>query len=198
MTLRHPTSKEIHMNRTKFSRAVAVALLGTALAAGTAPAFSHDRGAGHGGRGFGPHAGQMTEADRAQMRERMQARMAQRLDRMAARLEIKASQQEAWSAYRQARESIFANAPQQLPGPDADAASLTRFRADMAKRRADRMAVMADATAKLQEALEPNQRKVLDEMSRRGGHRGPGAKGGHRGHGDGPGQHRHHHRMGQA
>lgn len=181
------------MNRTKLSRALAVAFLGTSLFATAVPAFSH--GYGHGGRGFGPHAGQMNEADRAKMRERMQAGMKQRLDRMAARLEIKASQQDAWTAYRKARESIFAT-PVQFPAPDADAATLTRFRAEMAKRRADHMAVMADATAKLQDALDPNQRKVLDEMSRRGGRgdggpRGPGGFGPHRGHADGEQPHQH-------
>lgn len=189
------------MQRTNFSRAIAVAFLGTTLLAGTAPAFSHERGQGQGGRGFGPHAGQMTDADRAQMRERMQTRMKQRLDGMAARLEIKASQQDAWNAFRQARESAMAGAMPQRPGPDADAATLTRFRAEMAKRRADHMAVMADATAKLQEVLDPNQRKVLDEMSQRGGargHGGPGHRGGHRGHAEGQGQQHKHQRSGQV
>lgn len=189
------------MKRTRFSRAIAVAFLGTALLAGTAPAFAHERGQGHGGRGSGPHAAQMTEADRAKMGERMQLRMKQRLDRMAARLEIKASQQDAWSAYRQARESMMAGARPQRPGQDADAATLTRFRAEMAQRRAQHMALMADATSKLQEALDPNQRKVLDEMSRRGGgrdHGGPGQRGSHRGHADGQGQHPKHQRMGQV
>lgn len=188
------------MKRNRLSRAIAVAFLGTTLLAGTAPAFSHERGQGHGGRGFGPHAGQMTDADRAQMRERMQTRMKERLDQMAARLEIKASQQDAWSTYRQARESMMAGAMPQRPGQDADAATLTRFRAEMAQRRAQHMALMAEATSKLQDALDPNQRKVLDEMSRRGGSRGygPGQRGGHRGHADGQGHHHKHERSGQV
>jgi len=197
MAVRYPTSKEPDMKRTNTSRAIAIAFLGTTLFAGTAPAFSHEHGQGHGGRGFGAHAGQMTEADRTQMRERMQTRMKQRLDRMAARLEINASQQDAWAAFRQARESVMTGTMPQRPGQDADAATITRFRAEMAKRRADLMIVMADATAKLQEVLDPNQRKVLDEMSRRGGgHGGPGKRGGHRGHADGHGEHHEHHRSG--
>jgi len=188
------------MNRTKLSRSLAAALLGTSLVGVAVPAFSHGHGYGHGpgGRGFGPQSAPMTEADRAQMRERMQVRMKQRLDRMASRLEIKASQQDAWGAYRKARESIFGTPPQ-FPAADADAATLTRFRADMAKRRADHMAVMADATSKLQAVLEPNQRKVLDEMSRRGGRGqgGPGGFGPRRGHAEGHGEHPHQHaRMG--
>lgn len=190
------------MNRTRISRALTVAFLGTSLFAAAVPALSHDHG--QGGRGFGPGSGPMTEADRAKRHERMQTGMKQRLDRMAARLEIKASQQDAWAAYRKARESIF-GAPPQFPAADADAATVTRFRAEMAKRRADHMAVMADATAKLQAALEPDQRKVLDEMSRRGGGRGhgpggPGGFGPHRGQADGQQPHHQHQhgRMGQV
>jgi len=189
------------MNRTSLTRAITVAFLGTSLFASAIPAFSH--GQGQGGRGFGPGAGQMTEADRAKMHERMQTGMKQRLDRMAARLEIKASQQDAWAAYRKTRESMFGTPPQ-FPAADADAATITRFRAEIAKRRADRMVAMADATAKLQEALEPNQRKVLDEMSRRGGGRGQGhggqrGFGPHRGQADGQQPHQHQHgRMGQV
>jgi hypothetical protein len=96
---------------------------------------------------------------------------------------------------------MMAGARPQRPGQDADAATLTRFRAEMAQRRAQHMALMADATSKLQEALDPNQRKVLDEMSRRGGgrgHGGPGQRGSHRGHADGQGQHPKHQRMGQV
>jgi hypothetical protein len=155
------------MNRTNVSRIVTAALLGTSLFTITVPALSQDHGHA------GPRAGQITEADRAKLRERMQSGMKQRLDRMAARLEIKSSQQDAWAAYRTARESMFATPPQ-LPPTDADAAVIARFRADMAKRHADYLAVMADATAKLQEALDPNQRKVLNEMSRRGGGHGKG------------------------
>lgn len=169
------------VNRTTIARALGATLLGTALVAGSA--FAQPYGE-HRHRGGQPMA-QMSEAERAQMRERMQARMSQRLDRLAARLEIKASQQEAWSAYRKVRETAFQNRPQ-WPGRDADAATLTRFRAEMAQQRAQRMAAMADATAKLQAALEPDQRKVLDEITRspgpRGQHRG-GRGGGHGGHG---------------
>jgi len=164
------------MNRTTIARSIAAALLGTTLIATAVPAFSQP--AGEGGRGYGPRSGQMTEADRAQMRERMQARMTQRLDRLATRLDIKPSQQDAWNAYRKVRESIIGTMPQR-PGRDADAATITRFRAEMAQRRAQHLMTMADATAQLQQVLEPDQRKVLDEISRRGGARGN--HGGHRG-----------------
>ena len=155
------------MNRSRISRTVAAALLGTALVASAVPALSQSPGEG----GRGPRAGQLSEADRAQIRERMQARMNERLERMAKRLDIKPSQEEAWNAYRAARTSGFGAMPQR-PARDADAATLTRFRAEMAQRRAQHMAVMAEATAKLQEALDPEQRKVLDEMARRGGRHG--------------------------
>jgi len=178
------------MNRTKLTRAITIAFLGTSLIATAAPALSQPEG--QGSRGHRAHSGQMSEADRTQMRERMQARMNQRLERMAARLEIKASQQDAWNEYRKARTSMFGATRPQRPATDADAATTTRFRADMAQRRAQHMGTMADATAKLQEVLEPNQRKVLDEMSRRTGARGQDGK--HR-HGK-EGGHRHGHTQG--
>jgi hypothetical protein len=168
------------MNRTTIARTVAAALLGSAVLVTAVPALSQPHGEGH----RGARHTQMTEADRAQMRERMQARMNQRLDRIAARLEIKASQQDVWDIYRRARASMFENRPSR-PARDADAATLTRFRADMAQRRAQHLATMADATAKLQQVLEPQQQKVLDEIVRqtgpRGRHGGGHRHGGHRG-----------------
>ena len=173
------------MNRTVIVRSLAVALLGSSMLLTAAPAAAQApetrTESARTGRGA-----PLTEAQRAELRERMQARMNQRLDRLAARLEIKASQQDAWSAYRSTVQSMFQARPQR-PDRDADATTLLRFRADMAQRRAQNLATMADATAKLQQALDPNQRKVLDEVVRNMGGRGK-----HRGQG-----YRHHHRGGE-
>jgi len=155
-------------NPSRIARAVSAAVLGATLFATTAPVFS--QAPGEGGRGPAPHA-QMSEADRAQMRERMQARRSQRLDRLAARLEIKASQQDAWASYRKTVESLMQDRPQR-PARDADAATLMRFRAEMAQRRAKSLFVMADATGNLQQVLDPAQRKVLDEITRNFGRHG--------------------------
>ena len=171
------------MIRTTIHRAVAAALLGSALVATALPTLAQPFG--EPGRGAGPRSTQMSDADRAQMRERMQTRINQRLDRLAARLEIKASQQQAWEAYRKVRTSMFEAMPQR-PARDADAATRARLRAEMAQRRAQHLVAMADATEQLQAALEPDQRKVLDEISRHSGQRGQhgGQRGGHhRGHG---------------
>jgi hypothetical protein len=173
------------MNRTTIARSIAAALLGSAVLVTAVPALSQPQGEGH-RRG---HTMQMTEADRAQMRDRMQARVNERLDGLAARLEIKASQQDAWEAYKKARTSMFQTRPER-PARDADAATRAKFRADMAQRRAQYLATMADATAQLQNVLEPQQRKVLDEIARhtgaragQGGHRHGGHR--HGGHGGG-------------
>jgi hypothetical protein len=171
------------MHKKLIVRTLAAALLGSTLLLPTAPMAA--QGPEARSESMRPGRGApLTEAERAQMLERMQARMNQRLDRLAARLEIKASQQEAWSTYRAAVQSTFQNRPAR-PAPDADAATLLRFRADMAQRRAQHLGTVADATAKLQQALDPNQRKVLDELARshggRGKHRGPGHR--HRHHG---------------
>ena len=169
-------------NRTTISHTVAAAMLGTALMAGAGLVLSQPYG--EGGRGPGPRAAQMSDADRALMRERMQARMNQRLDRLGARLEIKAAQQDAWTAFRKTIETMFQDRPQR-PGRDADAASLMRFRAEMANRMARNLTTVADATAQLQQVLDGDQRKVLDEIARNLGPRGH--RGGHRGdHGHGP------------
>lgn len=134
-------------------------------------------------------------APSAQMQERMQAYQQKRLDRMADRLEIRASQQGAWGAYVKVRKELFAARPTP-PAQDADAATLARQRAERAAQMAQKLATLADATAKLQEALTPEQVKTLAEMTRHSGaghfggrHGGKGWAGGHgssHGHGDGP------------
>ena len=114
--------------------------------------------------------------------EHMQMKMKERIAKMAARLEIKASQQGAWGDYVKARESMWANPPVR-PAKDADAATIARSRADFAADMARKLAVVSDATAKLQAVLTPEQRKVFDEMARRGGHRRHhGGRDGHDGH----------------
>lgn len=101
-----------------------------------------------------------------EMQERMQSRMQARLDKMAQRLEIKASQQEAWQAYAKVHKDMFDGGMKPAP-KDADAATLARHRADMAAQMAQKLAVLADATAKLQSALTPEQAKTLADMTRK-------------------------------
>lgn len=135
-------------------------------------------------------------AERAAMHQRhgmehMQMKMKERIAKMAARLEIKASQQGAWGDYVKARESMWANRPVR-PAKDADAATIARSRADFAADMARKLAVVSDATAKLQAVLAPEQRKVFDEMARRGGKRGMRGHHGGRGERGGRGESGHH------
>lgn len=130
----------------------------------------------------GPGAREMTP----EMQERMQNRMQARLDRMAQRLEIKASQQDAWQAYVKVHKEQFDPAAMKAPPKDADAATLARHRADTAAKMAQKLAVLADATARLQEALTPEQAKTLADMTRRpmgGRHDGGFGRGQHGDHG---------------
>jgi hypothetical protein len=166
-------------NRTTISKALATAVFATTLIGGASSALSQGYGEAH--RGPGPHAGRMSEADREQMRVHFQERMNERLDRMGERLAIKPSQQDAWAEFRKTVQTMFQGRPER-PQRDADAATLMRFRADMASQMASAMASLADATARLQQVLEPEQRKTLDEIARRFGRRGPHA-GGPRHHG---------------
>lgn len=129
----------------------------------------------------GPGAREMTP----EMQERMQSRLQARLDKMANRLEIKASQQDAWQAYAKVHKEMFDARPTP-PAKDADAAAIARHRADMAAKMAQKLAVLADATAKLQSALTPEQAKTLADMTRHpmgGRHGGPGGRGEHSRHG---------------
>jgi cell pole-organizing protein PopZ len=108
-----------------------------------------------------------------------------RLAKMAERLEIKSSQQAAWQIYASAYEAMMER-PAGKPETNTDAASLARMRADGAAEHARRLAQIADATARLQQVLTPDQRKTLDQMAQhfsRHGHRwGPhGQRGGNGG-----------------
>jgi hypothetical protein len=163
------------MNTNKRSK-LATALFATALFAAAVPVASASPG-------YGPGMGmrEMTP----EMTERMQSRMQARLDQMANRLEIKASQQDAWQAYVKVHKDMF-DGSMKAPAKDADAATLARHRADMAAKMAQKLAVHADATAKLQSALTPEQAKTLADMTRHpmgGRHGGKGGFGGRGEHG---------------
>lgn len=95
------------------------------------------------------------------------------LDRLAERLEIKASQQAAWQKFSAAFKETAANhvmldhAPLAgNMGADADAATLARRRAERAEQHAQLLARLADATAALQASLSADQRLVFNEVAR--------------------------------
>jgi hypothetical protein len=136
-----------------------------------------DRGAASGG----------TPAARVEHRQEW---IRSRLEQAANRLEIKASQQSAWEAFAQSVQAFAVPPAAARPARDADA--IARFRADRAGENARKLAQVADATAKLQSVLGPDQRKVLDEMAHRFMHRGHhrhGEDSDHYRHGEGPEHH---------
>jgi len=106
----------------------------------------------------------------ARMHEYMQERMDRHLDRLAARLEIRASQQDAWKTFAGAVRAMVPAAPPAPPPKDLDAAARARQAADRAADRAKHLAQVADATAKLQQTLDPPQREVLNEAAREFAH----------------------------
>ncbi|GEM_PF-4588738 len=95
------------------------------------------------------------------MAERIQAQLQQ----MAYRLQIDPAQQDAWNAYRGVVESLFENTPAQ-PIPDTAASTLERHRAELAMKHAQKLTQLAEATAKLEEVLKPEQRSTLNEIVR--------------------------------
>jgi hypothetical protein len=110
----------------------------------------------------------MTQSDRAEARKDMIRR---RLDSAASRLEIKASQQSAWQTYAAAVQALGeADIARPAAAPDADAATIARERADRATAFASKLTAIADATVRLQGALSPEQRGVLNQLTREAGH----------------------------
>ena len=105
--------------------------------------------------------------------EKMHEHMKSRLDKLAERLEIKSSQQAAWGEFAKSVETL-AERSVKKPNEDADAATISRYRAEKATEFAKKLTRIADATAKLQTALTEDQRKILNQTSRRFLHRDHG------------------------
>lgn len=103
--------------------------------------------------------------DHTQMnQEKMHEHMKVRLDKLAARLEIKASQQAVWGEFAKSVE-MLADRNTKKPNDDADAATISRYRAERATEFANKLTKIADATAKLQTALSEDQRKILNQTA---------------------------------
>jgi len=137
-------------------------------------------------------------ADAARTHEYMQQKIQKHLDRLAGRLEIRASQQEAWNGFAAAVRAMVPDKPRERPAQDLDAAARARLMADRASERGKKLTQLADATAKLQQALDAPQKQVLNEVARdfgshfhmggehggmRGGMDGDHCDGKHEGHG---------------
>ena len=114
----------------------------------------------------------MADAHRCDARqpEQMHERIKNRLDKLAQRLEIKASQQAAWGEFAKSVEALAEHAAQK-PGDDADALAISRYRAERATEFAKKLTLIADNTAKLQAALTADQQKVFNQMSQHFGMR---------------------------
>jgi hypothetical protein len=110
----------------------------------------------------------------AAMSERWSHHVQSHLDKLAGRLEIKASQEPAWQKFSAAfRDTMHlpdltgrAAMSEGSRMADADAAALARQQAERARDHAQKLTALADATAALRETLDANQRLVLDEAAR--------------------------------
>jgi DNA anti-recombination protein RmuC len=112
--------------------------------------------------------------------EKMHEYVKARLDKLAGRLEIKASQQAIWEEFAKSVE-MLADRNTKKPNDDADAATISRYRAKRATEYADKLSKIAEATAKLQEALSEDQRKILNQNAHRFLRYGQGANHTHHG-----------------
>ena len=103
--------------------------------------------------------------DQKQMsQENMHEHMKGRLDKLATRLEIKSSQQAVWEEFAKSVETL-AERNAKKPSDDADAATISRYRAERAAAFTNKLTKIADSTAKLQAALSEDQRKVLNQTA---------------------------------
>ena len=136
-------------------RGLVAAVLGSVMIALPAAAFSDTDQ-------MGPAAPQHQA-----FQQRKQEMIEKRLDGMADRLQITASQQDAWNRYTATVKSI-AERRGHRPPRDADAAALLRFKADRMAQISRRMDKIAGATADLERVLTPEQKQVLREMVMRG------------------------------
>lgn len=109
-----------------------------------------------------PHDAHKMEHDWARHRQEW---MKKRLEKAAEHLGIQPSQQEAWQAYVNAIESPIGNGDAGKPADrPTDAAGIARLRADFAAAHAARMMNIANATARLQDVLTPEQQKKFNRM----------------------------------
>jgi hypothetical protein len=89
-----------------------------------------------------------------------------RLEKLAERLEIKPSQLASWDEFAKSVESLSERHVKE-PDHDADAATVSRYRAERAAELAKNLASIADSTAKLQAVLTGDQKKILNQVSHR-------------------------------
>lgn len=142
----------------KFRQLLPVAIAASLVAA--APVFSQPA----------DPAAPAASSNDATRQARIQQHLQARLQRMAERLQITPAQEAAWTTYVDTVQGLIGT-NRARPAPDADAASVTRLRAQLAAERAQKLSRLADATANLRQALDPEQQKTLDEIVRHTGHR---------------------------
>ncbi len=92
-----------------------------------------------------------------------------RLNKLSNRLEIKASQEAAWEEYAKSVEAL-AEHHEKKPEENADAATISRERADRATEFAQKLTKIADSTSKLQTVLTEDQQKVFNQVTRHSQH----------------------------
>jgi hypothetical protein len=155
-------ARRIHAVLTVVAITVCMGLAGLATSSGTASAQPASGSTRDGG----------VTALRARVAQARTAMVQARLDEAAARLEIRASQEPAWNTFTAAVKAYFAAQPGEAGRParaadrQEDAAALLHRLATADLSRAQNLQRLADATTRLQAALDPNQREVLNEVVR--------------------------------
>jgi len=168
-TPKNPTPKNLGRRHTLRMTVLATALM--TLAGGFATVSMAESPAGASAPSAHKDMANCKNPERMEkMREHREAFMHKRLDEMANRLQITASQQPVWDQYKKARLDMM---PKDFkrPGRDMNAAQQAQFRAERADHMAKKLADVSKATTNLRAELAPNQQQVLDEMSRHNRHK---------------------------
>jgi hypothetical protein len=109
--------------------------------------------------------------DRARERaERLERRVAARLDWYAQQLEINASQQSAWLEYENAHKAIARDLAGKDPPVNQDPAAIEQGGTEAGVDSARQLATLSLATQRLQDVLSPDQRSALDGLGPPGRH----------------------------
>mgnify|MGYP003408835650 CR=1 FL=1 len=178
------------MNALRKSIVIGLTVLG--LGSAVLPSFAAEEGRqGHA----------MTEQQRAAKRAEFQAKRADHFAKRQAKLhdalKLGAAQEPAWAAYQAA---IKPSGAPMARGERGDWKTMSapqrmEMRIEMSRARLARMEAHLAATKTLYAALSPEQQKLFDENSKRGGRHGMRHRGMHRGHG-GHGGHMEHGKAG--
>jgi LTXXQ motif family protein len=157
---------EVHVS----SKALAAIVLSGVFGLSAGAATFAQGGPGNAEQSQSPPSSAHSQPTRMGWQQRHQADVQMQLDRAESRLQIRASQEQAWMNFADAFKALSAS-PTGIHPPTAgaqgpDAAQIASRAASMAMAAANRLGTLAQATSRLESVLSSNQKAILDQMAR--------------------------------